>query len=146
MKYARLFAFIIPLTISAAAMADRGGGIEITASPSDRARLVTIPSGREADVHIEKDFIQLDDLICITERNLQRQRELQEVLKSYLGAREEALRNPRNNEALYRQSLFAKKAMDQIEENHWEQLFSKELLSELNMFSRVANRRVVPRP
>lgn len=114
--------------------------------PNSRSAAVEIPEQREPQRVVIGELRQIDELIAVTENSLTAQQQLKEMLGAYQHTREIVLDNPRDNEALYRQSLMAKRILDQIENNHFDHLFSREFLSELHLFARVANKHIIPRP
>jgi hypothetical protein len=126
-----------------AAANSRAANVEI---PIVRKSAVEIPEQREPQQITTGDLRSLDDLITITEQGLTAQRQLREMVASYSASREIVQRNPNDNEALYRQSVMAKRLLDQIENNHLEHVFSREFLSELHLFAKVANKHILPRP
>lgn len=112
---------------------------------SSTAAAIDAPEQREPQRVVVGELRQVDELIAVTKSSLIAQQQLREMLGAYQHTKEVVLNDPRDNEALYRQSLMAKRILDQIENNHFDHLFSREFLSELHLFAKVANKHLLPR-
>jgi len=124
-------------------------GAELGALPPARVLVQTdaIPTDipQQPERVVVDEMLQLDRLIAVTEAHLAAQRSVRQQLEEYQLIRLRVLRDPQDNEQLYKQSLMAKRILDQIENNHLDQLFSSAFLSELNLFARVITRHALPR-
>lgn len=118
--------------------------LSLLAWASTATAAIEAPELREPQRIVVSELRQIDMLITATEHSLTAQQQLREMLGAYQNTKEIVLNDPRNNEALYRQSLMAKRILDQIENNHFDHLFSREFLSELHLFAKVANKHVLP--
>lgn len=139
----------VEATAAAAVNMPAGTRASAAATPAAAARtpiVVELPQERAPQRPQVSELRQIDDLIAITERNVVLQKRLRELVAEYQGVREKVLTQPASSDLLYRQTSLAKRTLDSIEEAHLEQLFSREFLSELHLFAKVANRHIIPRP
>ena len=94
----------------------------------------------------EDPFVMLDRTMEATQKSLQAQRALRDQLQDYnqLMARYE--QDSENKELLFKVIKSAHKTERLIEKSHLEYLFSAEFLSEISLFSKVAQKQGIPRP
>jgi len=94
----------------------------------------------------DKQLIMLDNLIAVTQENLNNQKALKQMIQDYQKLQYLYLQNPKDNEVLYHMVKAAHHLLEGIKANHLTQTFDKDFLSELTLFSNVANKRGIPKP
>lgn len=92
------------------------------------------------------ELATLDQLIAVTQRNVEAQRLLRCQLIDYQQLQTRYLRNPDDKDVLFRLIKTAQKAMNTIKNEELTHLFSSEFLSELNLFAQIGSKRGVPKP
>lgn len=90
---------------------------------------------------VKNELGQLDDVIAATQRSLEQQKKLKDLLVKYQEAQRDYLKNENDVELLYRMIKLAHRAMASIQENHLTYTFNQEFLNELNLFAQMANKR-----
>lgn len=95
---------------------------------------------------VESELATLDDLIAATQKSLQQQTELRELLQKYMLLRTQCIEEADNTDALYQATKTAYRAMNLIQEGHLEPNFEPEFLSELRLFAQVGNKKGIPKP
>jgi len=99
----------------------------------------------EKDV-VGKQLVLLDQLIAVTQENLEKQKALQKAILEYQKLQDLYLQNPNDNEVLFCMVKVAHRLLEGIKANYLTQTFDKDFLSELTVFSQVANKRGIPKP
>ncbi len=95
---------------------------------------------------INNEIAMLDNLIDVTQQNLENQKNLRHLVKEYQKIQDLYLQNPDDKEALYRMVKIAYKTLGNIKENHLTHLFDSDFISELSLLSQVASKRGIPKP
>lgn len=95
---------------------------------------------------IGNELTMLDNLIEVTQQNLERQEALRELVKEYQKVHDQYMKNIDDKELLYGLIKKAYRLLENIKESHLEHAFAPEFISELTVFSQVAAKRGVPKP
>jgi hypothetical protein len=88
----------------------------------------------------------LDHLIEMTKLSLKNQQALRQQIQDYQKIQELYLQNTHDNDLLFRMVKLAARILESIKENHLAQNFDTEFISELTLFSQIANKRGIPKP
>lgn len=105
-----------------------------------------LPEIVEREDSIENEIKTLDNLIEISQKNLENQRALKSMIVDYKKIQEQFLRNDQDKELMFRMVRQAHRVLETIKENHLTHLFRKEFLSELTLFSQIAVKKGIPKP
>lgn len=95
---------------------------------------------------VNSELSRLDDLIAATQKGLDQQKALRDVLVKYQEAQKTYLSSGEDTEYLYQMIVLAHRAQKIIQDNHLSQVFSQDFLNELNLFAQMANKRGIPKP
>jgi hypothetical protein len=90
---------------------------------------------------MEEEMGALDNLIAATEKNLARQRELKKYLIEYKEGLALYLKNSSNKEVIYKTAKIASRVLELIKENYLLNTFEADFISELTLFSQIAEKR-----
>jgi hypothetical protein len=92
------------------------------------------------------DMQALDHLIEMTQKSLDQQRALKNMLIEYQKLQEFFFKNDQDKEVMFRMVKTAHKLLETIKENHLLHLFNADFLSELTLFSQIATKKGIPKP
>lgn len=95
---------------------------------------------------IGNELARLDSLIQATQQSLESQKKLRERIVEYQRIQDAHFQHPGDNEVLFRMVKCAYQTLKIIEENHLEQTFDPDFISELTILSQVATKRGIPKP
>lgn len=107
---------------------------------------IPIPSVKDPAALLGTELGRLDMLILATQQSLESQRKLREQIAEYQKIQEYYLKHSQDNEVLFRMIKSAHMTLNTIKENHLEQTFDPDFISELTIISQVAKKRGVPKP
>lgn len=94
---------------------------------------------------IPNELARLDNLINTTQQNLQNQESLRKLIVAYQNIQNQYLQNTEDKESLFHMVKAAHKVLENIKQNHLTQIFDPKFISELTLFSQIANKRGIPR-
>lgn len=95
----------------------------------------------------EKDPLRtLDDLMALTERSLNDQKQLRRQLVEYYKVKARYLQDPQNKDNIVQMIKAAHQVQQIIEAQHLAYVFDSELLDELKFFSQIASKKGMTRP
>lgn len=94
---------------------------------------------------IANELSILDNLIASTQRSLEKQKELRELIVKYQDAQRACLKNSNDEALLYAMVKAAHRTLEAIKENHLMDNFDPEFLSELNLLSQIAVKCGIPK-
>jgi hypothetical protein len=92
-----------------------------------------------------KELQRLNNLISITEKNLENQKALKELFLEYQKQQVNYLQNSDDKEATLRMVKSAHRLLESIKANHLLETFDTEFISQLTFFSQFATKRGVPK-
>lgn len=95
---------------------------------------------------IDNEIARLDSLILATRQSLEGQQKLREKIIEYKKIEEFYLKQPDDNEILFRLVKSAHRTLEAIKENHLLQTFDPEFIDELTVLSQAATKRGIPKP
>lgn len=127
MKKFKYFLTISMLFLSSAFAAD-----VVHPSTPDLPRITSQPTAKPGN-----EIVFLDQLISITEQNVENQKELKEKVKEYIQLRDQYARQTQNQELGMRLVRAAYEVLEGIKEQHLTHVFDKEFMSELTFFSTI---------
>ncbi len=104
-----------------------------------------LPKMRSMDEIVSSELSRLDNLIVMTQQNLQNQLALRTLLEQYQQIQAQHLQNDQDIEILFKLVKMAQRLFESIKQNHLTHLFEQDFLSELALFSQIANKRGIPR-
>ena len=87
----------------------------------------------------------LDVLIETTQRSLDSQQKLKQQIADYQRVQDAYLKDTTDKDTLIRMVRQAARVLDTIKEAHLTQEFDPEFISELTLFSQIANKRGIPK-
>lgn len=99
-----------------------------------------------ATASLEQEVASLNNLIEISKKNLENQKQLLEQLRKYKKIQDQYLQSNNDNEILFQLVVEGHKLAEGIRDNHLTDLFSNEFMGELNLVSQVATKRGIPKP
>lgn len=88
----------------------------------------------------------LDQLIEVTKKNLENEKQLRQLVQEYLDMQNAYFKNPNDVDLTLRMVKKAYYVFEKIKETHLIQAFDQEFISELTFFSQIASKRGVPSP
>lgn len=94
---------------------------------------------------VAKELLQLNNLIAITEQNLQNQKALKELFIDYQQKQVNYLQNSQDKEITLQLVKSAHRLLEGIKTHHLLQTFDAEFISQLTFFSKFATKRGVPK-
>ena len=92
------------------------------------------------------ELTMLDDLIQLTEDNLKNQRTLRELVLHYQKDLALYLKKSSDKDTVLRVARTAHKLLEEIKRNHLIEAFETDFISELTLFSQIAQKKGIPRP
>lgn len=92
------------------------------------------------------ELVTIDRLIEVTQRSVDKQKALRELIKEYQAAQALSIKDPDDTEKLYSLAKMAYRVSQCIKDNHLDHAFDPEFLSELNLFAKVAAKQGIPPP
>lgn len=101
---------------------------------------------KDPEAMIGNEIARLDTLIEATELSLKKQKQLRERIVEYQRVQDAFLKNPQDNEALFKVVKSAYRTLQLIKENHLVQIFDTDFIDELTVLSQPATKRGVPKP
>lgn len=107
---------------------------------------IPAPSVKDPAALLGNELARLDMLIVATQQSLESQKKLREQIAEYQKIQEYYLKHTQDNEVLFRMIKSAYMTLNTIKENHLEQTFDPDFISELTIISQVAKKRGVPKP
>lgn len=118
-------------------------GLRVEAAPNPSTK--DLPAFAQ-DKSKENQVALLDNLIEVTEKNLEAQKALKQQVQSYLALQNEYMKNPNDKDKTLKMVQEAYYLHEKIKEAHLTQAFSTDFISELIFFSEIANKRGIPKP
>lgn len=94
---------------------------------------------------VAKELQRLNNLIAITEKNLENQNALKELFLDYQQQQIHYLQDTQNKELTLKMVKSAHRLLESIQANHLIQTFDTEFMSQLTFFSQFATKRGVPK-
>ncbi|MEN9343720.1 MAG: hypothetical protein RLZZ453_507 [Chlamydiota bacterium] len=95
----------------------------------------------------DEDEIKIvDKLIAVTEEQLKHQRHLKDLMVQFQQKKEEFIQGNQTKIHTARLVRLGREIYEYIEEHHFEHLFAKDYLDELQFFSSLAGKKAVTRP
>jgi hypothetical protein len=88
--------------------------------------------------NITPELATLNNLIEITQKNVEIQESIRQQLVNYQKVNKEFLKHPDDKELLYQTIILADRLFEKINNAHITQSFSPEFLKELKLFSQIA--------
>lgn len=88
----------------------------------------------------------LDNLIAVTKQNLEAEMALRGTLVEYLQLQARYMENTNDKDQLFSLAKSAHRLFKLIKENHLTHVFNNDFLSELTLFSQVAEKKGIPQP
>ena len=95
---------------------------------------------------IQTELARLDTLIKATEQSLEGQRRVREAIFDYQRVQEKFLKNPEDNDLLFKVIKSAYKTLKLIKDNHLAQAFDSDFIEELTVLSQPASKLGIPKP
>ncbi|WP_213151480.1 MULTISPECIES: hypothetical protein [unclassified Neochlamydia] len=89
---------------------------------------------------VKNELKRLDQLIFVTERNLEQQKALREIFLHYQERQSFYLQNPQDKESTLHMVKAAYQLLEAIKANHLLQTFDTEFISQLTFFSQFATK------
>ena len=113
--------------------------------------LLALPSLPEVSAFVEKDELQnevlmLDELIATTENSIKVLKKLQDLISKYQLLQKACLDESCDTDQLYQMAKMAQQILSMIQENRMTQNFDPAFIGELNIVSKPAAKRNIPRP
>lgn len=99
----------------------------------------------EPTLVVAKELQLLNNLITITQQNLENQRALKELFLDYQQQQVNYLHDAQNKELTLKMVKSALRLLESIKTNHLLQTFDTEFISQLTFFSQFATKRGVPK-
>jgi hypothetical protein len=100
----------------------------------------TLPLGEDDEVKV------IDQLITVTTRQLETQKQMKELMVQFKKQREEFIQGNQTKSHASKMVRTARQIYEIITSNHLEHLFAKDYLDELTFFSSIAGKTAVIRP
>lgn len=116
--------------------------LSLQAAPSTN----DLPPKEKQKEQTSNELTRLNNLIQVTAKNLEKQKSLLIMVQEYQVLQDKYLRNSDDNDQLFRLVKAAHRLSETIKENNLSQTFSSDFMSELNMFSQIAQKRGIPKP
>lgn len=88
----------------------------------------------------------LDDLITMTERSLNGEKQIKTLIIDYQKIQEQYLKNQNDKDLVVKMVRMAHRILIAIQENHLTQQFDPDFISELTLFSKIAAKKGIPKP
>lgn len=104
------------------------------------------PKMIDPKVKVSNELATLDILIDATQRSLDNQKALRDLIKQYQSIQKTYLLHPDDNELLYQLVKVGHLAFENIKQNHLTQDFDPDFLGELSLCSQVAVKHNLPKP
>lgn len=95
---------------------------------------------------INNEIVMLDNLIAVTEKSLEKQKALRDLIEHYNNTQKALLKNSDNKELLFRTVKLAQRVLESIQDNHLTHNFDSAFLSELTLLSQIAAKYGEPKP
>lgn len=95
---------------------------------------------------IGNEIARLDTLIQATELSLEGQKKLRIQIVEYQKLQDIFLKNPKDNELLFKVIKSAYRTLQTIKENNLTQTFDADFIDELTVLSQPATKRGIPKP
>jgi hypothetical protein len=92
-----------------------------------------------------QEMQMLDQLITVTQKNLERQRDLRNQISEYLDLQARYIENTDDKNLSIQLVRKAKQVLEGIQQQHLTQAFDQEFLSELSFFANIAQKWDTPR-
>lgn len=92
------------------------------------------------------EIAMLDDLIAVTEQNLEKQKKIKILVVEYQKIQSVYLQNTENKEMLFRMIKSAYRLLESIKDAHLTQAFDPKFISELNLLSQIAAKSGIAKP
>lgn len=105
-----------------------------------------LPELVESSNTIEYQLKVLDQIIETTQKSLEGQHSLKNLIIEYQTLQQQYLKNDQDREMLFRMVKTAHHVLEGIKENHLLHLFHGDFLSELTLFSQIAAKKGIPKP
>ena len=116
--------------------------LSLQATPSTN----DLPPKEKQKEQTSNELTRLNNLIQVTAKNLEKQKSLLIMVQEYQHMQEKYLKSPDDNDQLFRLVKAAYRLSETIKENNLSQTFSSDFMSELNLFSQIAQKRGIPKP
>jgi hypothetical protein len=100
----------------------------------------SLPLGEEDEVKV------IDQLISATAHQLEKQKQMKELMLQFKRQREEFIQGNQTKSHAGKMVRTARQIYEMISSNHLEHLFAKDYLDELTFFSSIAGKTAVTRP
>jgi hypothetical protein len=107
---------------------------------------IPAPAVKDPTALLGNELARIDMLILATQQSLESQKKLREQIAEYQKIQEYYLKHSQDNEVLFRMIKIAYATLNTIKDNHLEQTFDPDFISELTVISQVAKKRGVPKP
>lgn len=108
--------------------------------------LLCFQNSLRAESSLSSQLKTVEDVIVVTEQNLDHVRALHEMIIRYGKEQESYLKDTTDKDKAFHMVRFAKRIQDYAEENHLTHLFTPEFKSELSLFSKIAKKPSIPSP
>lgn len=95
---------------------------------------------------LDSQIAMLDDLIEMTTQTLQNEQKLKSLILQYQQIQEEYIKNPKDKEQIVKMVRMADQILRKMEEAHLITQFDPDFISELAFFSKIANKKGIPKP
>lgn len=105
-----------------------------------------IPKGAPKEINVNSELSMLDNLIEVTQQNIDNQKKLRDLIRLYQTLQAQYLQNEDDKELLYKIVRVAYLASESVKENQLSQIFDPDFLKELNLFAQIAVKRGIPKP
>lgn len=110
------------------------------------AETPSMTSIKEPAALLGNEIARLDTLIQATQQSLEGQKKLRERIVEYQKIQDLYLKQPQDNDLLFKLVKSAYRTLESIKENHLTETFDPDFINELTVLSQAANKRGVPKP
>lgn len=95
---------------------------------------------------INNEIERLDTLIQATQQSLEGQKKLRDRIIEYQKIQDLYLKQPNDNDLLFKLIKSAYRTLESIKENNLVQIFDPDFINELTVLSQAATKRGIPKP
>lgn len=100
-----------------------------------------LPKVTEPSTRVGNELQSIDNLIEVTQENLERQKHLKVLVKEYLQVREHFIENMDDNQLALRMLALANQLSEEIENQHLLHLFDQEFIGELHICNQISQKK-----
>lgn len=100
----------------------------------------------EDPISMEGELTVIDHLIQASDANLVKQKQIKEEILAYQKALQTYINNSGDKETVLKVAFKAEKLLNDINQAHLTETFSADFISELTVFSQIAQKKGIPKP